>query len=53
MEDESQLLLLKADCRVKTKKTAEKGKTEKDALDINLIFTEKTGKSLSVSPLTV
>lgn len=49
MEDESQFLLLKADCGVKTKETSEQRKMEKDALDINLIFTEKTEKSLSVS----
>lgn len=41
MKDESQFLLLKADCRVKTKETSEKGKMEKDALDINLIFRRK------------
>lgn len=41
MEDESQFLLLKADCIVKTKETSEKGKMEKDALDINLIPTGK------------
>lgn len=40
MEDESQFLLLKADCILKTKETSERGKMEKDALD-NLIFTRK------------
>lgn len=45
--------LLKADCRVKTKETSEKAKMERDALDINLRFAGKTGKSLSVSPLAV
>lgn len=53
MEDESQFLLLKADCTAKTKETGEKGKMEKDALDINLILTVKTEKSLSVSPFRV
>ena len=53
MEDESQFLLLKAECRVKTKETSEKAKMERDALDINLVFAGKTGKSLSVSPLAV
>lgn len=53
MEDESQFLLLKADCIVKTKETSEKGKMEKDALDINLILTGKTEKSLPISPFRV
>lgn len=53
MEDESQFLLLKADCTVKTKETSEKGKMKKEAFDINLTFTGKTEKPLSVSPFRV
>lgn len=53
MEDESQFLLLKADFTVKTKETSEKGKMKKEAFDINLTFTGKTEKPLSVSPFRV
>lgn len=53
MEDESQCLLLKADCTVKTKETSEKGKMKKDAFDINLTFTGKTEKALSVSSFSL
>lgn len=53
MEDETQFLLLKADCIVKTKETSEKGEMKKDALDIYLILTGKTEKSLPVSPFWV
>lgn len=52
-EGESQFLLLKAAGVVKTKETSQKGRTEKGALDINLVFTGKTEKSLSASPFRV